>query len=92
MEINTPTKSIGLKVKIKVKGEHTLAGIRQAVFEKLHEAEQRYGVRFSIEATLYIRPSNGFGADTVPRRRNGEPIKCLYSTGPYTPAAEEYDA
>lgn len=86
------TISIGLNVKIKVRGEHTLTEIRQAIFEKLHEAEEQLGVRFSIDATLYIRPSNGFGADTVPRLPNGEPIKCLYSSGPYIPAAEEYKA
>ena len=77
-------------MKIKVRGEHTLAALRQAIFEQLHEAEDRHGVRFSIDATLYIRPSNGFGADTVPRLPNGEPIKCLYSSGPYEPVAKEY--
>ncbi len=77
-------------MKIKVKGEHSLAGIKQALFEKLFEIEERFGVRFTLDATLYIRPSNGFGADVVPRFLNGGPVKCLYSNGPYRSIGEDY--
>jgi hypothetical protein len=79
-------------MKIKVKGEHSVASLRQALFEQLHEIETEFGVRFSLDATLYIRPTNGFGADVEPRFANGEPVRCLYSRGPYKPAIEEYEA
>lgn len=78
-------------MKIKVKGEMTIADIRQALFEKLQEIEERFGVRHTLDATLYIRPSNGFGDDVSPRYSNGEAVKALYSTGPYRPASDEYD-
>lgn len=83
---------VGLFMKIIIKGEHSLAGIRQAIFEQLCEAETRLGVHHSRGATLYIRPTNEFGANILPRTSNGTPIKCLYSTGPYRPITEEYKA
>tara|TARA_R110002110_G_scaffold407057_1_gene627680 strand:+ start:605 stop:844 length:240 start_codon:yes stop_codon:yes gene_type:complete len=79
-------------MKIKVKGEHTISSIRQALYEQLHELESKYGVRFTLDATLYIRPTNGFGADVEPRFANGEPVRALFSNGPYKPAIEEYEA
>ncbi|MCP5366718.1 MAG: hypothetical protein H6907_09930 [Hyphomicrobiales bacterium] len=78
-------------MQIKVKGELSLPQIRQALFEKLCEVEERFAVRYSLDATLYIRPTNGFGDDVSPRYPNGEAVKKLYSTGPYRPSTEEYD-
>ena len=77
-------------MQIRVKGEMTLSEIRQALFEKLCEAEERFAVRYSLDATLYIRPTNGFGDDVSPRYPNGEAVKKLYSTGPYRAAADLY--
>jgi hypothetical protein len=76
-------------MKIKVKGEHTMAEIRQALFEKLHEIESDLAVRYSIGATLYINPSNGFGEEVSPRK-GGRKIDNLYSEGPYHSAADDY--
>ena len=59
-------------MQIKVKGELSLPQIRQALFEKLCEVEERFAVRYSLDATLYIRPTNGFGDDVSPRYPNGE--------------------
>ncbi len=78
-------------MQIRIKGEHSIAAIRQALFELLAEAESDYGVRYSIDATLYIRPSNGFGAELKPLDQGGRPIKALYSKGPYQSAADHYD-
>ena len=77
-------------MQIKIKGEMTIAEIRQALFEKLVEVEERYAVRHSLNATLYLRPTNGFGDDVSPRYRNGEAVKKIYSTGPYRAAADQY--
>lgn len=76
-------------MKIKVKGEMTIAEIRQALFEMLCKVEG-FGVRHSLDATLYIRPTNGFGDDVSPRHPTGEAVTNLYSTGPYRAAADEY--
>jgi hypothetical protein len=47
----------------------TIADIRQALFEQLHELEIKYAVQFSRGATLYINPTNAFGEDVTPRMR-----------------------
>ncbi len=78
-------------MQIKVKGEMTIAEIRQALFEKLNEIENDYAVRYSRGATLYINPTNGFGDDVVPRKRSGEEVSKLYSRGPYKSAADSFD-
>ena len=77
-------------MKIRIKGEWTIAEIRQALFEKLREVEETFAVKHSLDATLYIRPSNGFGDDVRPRYANGEEVTTLYSTGPYEAAADDY--
>ena len=71
-------------MEIKVKGEMTIAEIRQALFEKLCEVEEEHAVRYSRGATLFINPTNGVG-DTI------KPVvKKLYSSGPYRSAADDY--
>lgn len=77
-------------MKIKVKGEFSIAEIRHALFEKLREVEERFAVKHSLDATLYIRPTNGFGDDVRPRHPTGEEVTTLYSTGPYEAAADDY--
>jgi len=77
-------------MKIKVKGEMTLAEIRQALFEKLHDVEEDYAVHFSRGATLYINPTNGFGDDVRPCNKHGKSVDNIYSDGPYHSAADEF--
>lgn len=77
-------------MQIRIKGEMTTSEIRQALFEKLCEVEERFAVRYSLDATLYIRPTNGFGDDVSPRYWNGEAVTKIYSTGPYRAAADLY--
>lgn len=77
-------------MEIRVKGEMTIAEIRQALFEKLHEAESDYAIRYSRGATLYINPTNGFGDDVEPRNKHGRSVQKLYSEGPYRSAADDY--
>ena len=50
-------------MEIRIRGQMTIADIRQALFEQLHELETKYAVKFSRGATLYIRGATGFGAD-----------------------------
>jgi len=77
-------------MKIILKGEMSLADIRQALFEMLHAVEEDYAVRYTRGATLYINPTNGFGDQIVPRNRVGEEVKKQHSKGPYRSAADEY--
>ena len=78
-------------MQIKVRGELTIAEVRQALFELLHEIEDDYAVRYSRGATLYINPTNGFGDDIIPRCRDGHEVDKLHSHGPYRSAAEDYE-
>ncbi|MEM1150265.1 MAG: hypothetical protein AAGI03_06870 [Pseudomonadota bacterium] len=78
-------------MQIKIKGEMSLPKIRTALLEQLMMIEERHQVRFSLDTTLYIRPSNGFGDDVAPRYPNGEIVEKIYCSGPYPSAAEYYE-
>tara|TARA_R110002110_G_scaffold257206_2_gene473159 strand:- start:17092 stop:17382 length:291 start_codon:yes stop_codon:yes gene_type:complete len=83
-------KKLRILMKIKIKGEMTLVQMRQALFEKLLELEERFAVRHLKDATLYIQPTNGFGDFVSPRYANGQKVTVLYGAGPYESAAEFY--
>lgn len=68
----------------------TMADIRQALFEQLHDLETNYAVRFTRGATLSINPTNGLGDDVFPRAAGGRELKKLHSTGPYRSAADKF--
>lgn len=77
-------------MKIKVHGEMTIPELRQALFEQLGELEDSLAVRYSIGATLFINPSNGFGDRVRPVDHAGEEIKKVNTRGPYRSAADEF--
>ena len=79
-----------MNMEIKLRGEMTIKEVRQALFEKLHEVESEYAVKFSRGATLYINPTDEFGDDVVPRKRTGEEVRKLQSMGPYKSAADDF--
>lgn len=78
-------------MRIRVKGEMSLAEIKQALWEKLAEAEDSLAVRYSRGATLFIHPTNGFGDRVVARREDGKAVTDLLSHGPYKSAADEFN-
>ena len=67
-----------MEVKLEVK--LTIADIRQALFEQLHELETKYAVQHSRGATLYINPTNAFGEDVTPRLPGGHETQKPFST------------
>ncbi|MBT3039168.1 MAG: hypothetical protein KME37_09530 [Candidatus Thiodiazotropha sp. (ex Codakia orbicularis)] len=77
-------------MQIKVKDELSIAELRQALFEKLHELEDDYAIRHARNATLYITPTNGFGDEIAPRNAAGNKVDKLYTDGPYKSAADEF--
>lgn len=77
-------------MQIKIKGEMTIVDIRRALFEKLSEIEDDFAVRYSLGATLYINPTNGFGDKVEPVDRVGQRVDHVYSDGPYRSAADDY--
>jgi hypothetical protein len=76
-------------MEVKIRGQMTIADIRQTLFEQLHDLETKYAVQFSRGATLYINPTKSFGDDDIPCMPGGHELKVLYSTGPYRSAADE---
>lgn len=77
-------------MQITIKGELTIAEIRQALYEKLHELEDDFAVRYSQGATLYVNPTNGLGDAVVPHNKADRSVTKLYSNGPYRSAADEF--
>jgi hypothetical protein len=78
-------------MQIRVHGEMMMTDIRQALFEKLYEVEAEYAVRYSLGATLFLNPTNGFGDRVRPRDHAGGELKKLNTRGPYRSAAEQYE-
>ena len=78
-------------MKIRIKGQMTLAQLRQLLIEELLGIEDRFAVRHSLDATLYINPTNGFGDAVSPRYANGKEVTVVYAARPYTCAADLYD-
>ncbi|MFK4445199.1 hypothetical protein ABH944_005454 [Caballeronia udeis] len=72
------------------KGEITIAELRQLLFQTLNEIESDLAVRYSLGATLYVNPTNGFGDAIVPHNKYGLSVNKLYSSGPYRSAADEF--
>lgn len=77
-------------MKIRVRGEMTIAEIKQALWEQLAEAEENLAIRYSRGATLFINPTNGFGDNVTPVRSDGKAVTDLNCNGPYKSAADEY--
>ena len=77
-------------MQIKLKGEITIAELRQVLFETLHEVEDEYAVRHARSITLYFTPTNGFGDEVVPRNTLGGKVDKVYSEGPYRSAADDF--
>ena len=75
-------------MQIHIKGELTIAELRQAIYEKLHELEDDLAVAYSKGATLYVNPSNGLGDAVVPHNEFGREVTKLLSNGPYKSAAD----
>ena len=77
-------------MKITVKGEMTLAEMRQALFEALNNIENDYSLKYSRGATLYLNPTDGVGHEVTPRKPTGEEVREIQSRGPYRSAADHY--
>ncbi|MCP8685969.1 hypothetical protein [Marinobacterium sedimentorum] len=77
-------------MQIKIRGEMTIADVRQALFEKLNDVEEDLAIRYSKGATLYLHPTNGFGDEVVPRNHSGRRVDKVFSDGPYRSAADEF--
>ncbi len=78
-------------MKIKIRGEMTLAQLQQCIYEQFVELEDRYAVRHARGVTIYMTPTNGFGDEVWCRDGRGEQVETLLSEGPYSCAADSYD-
>lgn len=77
-------------MQITIRGEMTIADIRQAIFERLSELEDDYAVKFSRGATLYVNPTDGLGQPVEPRTRDGRAVTKMNCNGPYRSAADDF--
>src|SRR5262249_15476842 len=71
-------------MEVRIRGQMTIADIRQALFEQLHELETKCSVQFSRGATLYINPQMHSVRTLRPACRvvmNSEPCTARGHTG-----------
>jgi hypothetical protein len=78
-------------MQIRILGEMSLAELRQALFETLHEIEDEYRLRHSFGAVLFINPTDGLGEKIVARNKLGRRAEKVTKKGAYRSAADEYD-
>jgi len=78
-------------MKIKIKGEKSLAEIRQCIYEQLHTMEDRFAVNHADDVTIYLNLTNGAGRKVTCKDGGGKEIVQLSSSGPYVPAAIRFD-
>jgi hypothetical protein len=76
-------------MQILIRGEMTIADIRQALYEKLHELEDDYAIHHARGATLYVNPTDEFGEPVVARGPDGRIVAKMHCRGPYKSAADE---
>lgn len=79
-----------MSIFIRVRGDLTMAEIRQALFEVLCEIEDEYAVHHTRDMTLYLNPTDEFGERVVVRNRLGGVVSRVTRKGPYRSAADEY--
>lgn len=77
-------------MQITIKGEMTIADIRQAIYEKLNELEEDFAIAYSQGATVYVNPTNGLGDEVCPRTKDGKTVGKMSCNGPYRSAADEF--
>jgi len=69
----------------------TLAEVRQALFEALHQMEDEYHVGHTHNAALYIHPTDSVGEPVVVRNSLGRVVNKVTKKGAYHSAADEYN-
>lgn len=80
-----------MSILISVRGDLTMAEVRQAIFEALNEIEDEFAVRHTRNATLFINPTDETGGKLVVRNRLGGVVSRVTKKGPYRSAADEYN-
>lgn len=75
---------------ISVRGDLTMAQVRQAIFEALGEIEDEYNLRHSRNVTLFVNPTNEHGEKVILRDSLGKVVSRVTKKGPYRSAADEY--
>jgi hypothetical protein len=80
-----------VSILISVRGNLTMAEVRQAIFEALNEIEDEFAVRHTRNATLFINPTDETGGKLVIRNSLGGVVSKVTKKGPYRSAADEYN-
>lgn len=80
-----------MSIMISVRGDLTMAQVRQAIFEALGEIEEEHNLRHSRNVTLFVNPINEYGEKVVLRDERGKELSRVTKKGPYRSAADEYN-
>ncbi len=79
-----------MAILISVRGNLTMAEVRQALLEALNEIEDEFAVRHTRNASLFINPTDEAGDKLVVRNSLGGVVSKVTKKGPYRSAADEY--
>jgi hypothetical protein len=77
-------------MQIVIRGEMSLAELRQAIFERFKELEDDFAIHHSRGATIYINPTNGSGGTVMARAKDGRIIEKMQCDGAYKSAARDF--
>lgn len=77
-------------MQIVIRGEMSLAELRQAIFERFNELEDDYAIHHSRGATIYVNPTNGSGGPVMARAKDGRIIEKIQCDGAYKSAARDF--
>jgi hypothetical protein len=83
-------RKLFVSILITVRGDMTMAEVRQALFEVLLELEDELAVRHTRNVSLFINPTDEVGEKLVVRNRLGGVVSKVTKKGPYRSAADEY--
>lgn len=79
-----------MSILISVRGDLTMAQVRQAIFEALGQIEDEHNLRHSRNVTVFVNPIDEFGEKVVLRDERGKVLSRVTKKGPYRSAADEY--
>lgn len=80
-----------MSILISVRGNLTMAQVRQAIFEALGQIEDEHNLRHARNVSLFMNPIDEFGEKVVLRDERGKVLSRLTKKGPYRSAADEYN-
>lgn len=79
-------------MKITIRRELSIPELRQSIHEQLNRLEDRFGVRYARNTTIYLSFTNGFGNEVRCRDSRGGDVNEINIRGAYPCAADRMES